>query len=73
MDIKIKLLGICSVNRKEWLMTDLAANSVGLTSVPLYETLGVDMLNLILEQTEMTTIFGSKKNLASILQTIQNS
>ena len=39
-NISIKILGICSINREEWLMTDLAANLLGITSVPLYETLG---------------------------------
>jgi long-subunit acyl-CoA synthetase (AMP-forming) len=44
----LNILGICSVNREEWLVTDLAANLLSITSVPLYETLGADMLTLIL-------------------------
>ena len=39
-DITLKVAGICSVNREEWIMTDLALNLLGITSVPLYETLG---------------------------------
>jgi len=46
--MSLKLLGICSVNRKEWIATDLACNLIGVTSVPLYETLGEQMLKLIL-------------------------
>jgi long-chain acyl-CoA synthetase len=45
---KLKVLGICSVNREEWVVTDLACNLLGITSVPLYETLGDEMLQLIL-------------------------
>lgn len=43
-DITIQTLGICSVNREEWLVTDLACNLINVTSVPLYETLGDEML-----------------------------
>jgi len=46
--IKLKIIGICSINREEWIITDLAANLLGITTVPLYETLGADMLTLIL-------------------------
>lgn len=48
-------------------MTDLAANLLGITTVPLYETLGMQMLMLILKQTEMTTLFGNNKCLVNIL------
>lgn len=36
----LKVIGISSVNREEWLITDLAANLLGITTVALYETLG---------------------------------
>lgn len=39
-NLKLNVLGISSVNREEWIMTDLAANLLGITTVPLYETLG---------------------------------
>lgn len=45
----IKTIGICSVNREEWLVTDLACNLLDITSVPLYETLGDEILNIILD------------------------
>lgn len=47
-DIELEVLGICSVNREEWMITDLASNLLSITTVPLYETLGDDMLQLIL-------------------------
>jgi long-chain acyl-CoA synthetase len=50
-NLNLKVLGICSVNREEWILTDLAANLISVTSVPLYETLGQQMLILILMQT----------------------
>jgi len=39
-NVSLRVLGICSVNREEWIMTDLASNLLKITSVPLYETLG---------------------------------
>jgi long-chain acyl-CoA synthetase len=47
-DMKLKVVGICSINREEWLLTDLACNLLGITSVPLYETLGDEILQIIL-------------------------
>lgn len=38
--ITLKVGGICSINREEWILTDLACNLLGITTVPLYETLG---------------------------------
>ena len=47
-NMSIEVVGICSVNREEWLVTDLACNLLNITSVPLYETLGEQMLQVIL-------------------------
>lgn len=38
---KMKLIGIYSKNRYEWFVTDWACILFGVTTVPLYETLGV--------------------------------
>ena len=37
----MKFVGIYSKNRLEWLLTDFACVLFGLTSIPLYDTLGV--------------------------------
>jgi long-subunit acyl-CoA synthetase (AMP-forming) len=39
--------------------------------VPLYETLGDDMLKMILEQTEISTLFGSDICLLNILKLVK--
>lgn len=52
-DSILEVIGIVSINREEWIVTDLACNLLDITSVPLYETLGDEMLNIILDQTEM--------------------
>lgn len=70
-NMSIEVVGICSVNREEWLVTDLACNLLNITSVPLYETLGEQMLQVILQQTEMTTLFGSDVCVSNVLKTIK--
>jgi long-chain acyl-CoA synthetase len=47
--LNLNIIGICSINREEWIITDLACNLIDFTSVPLYETLGNEMLDIILE------------------------
>lgn len=68
----LEMVGICSINREEWVVTDLACNLLGITSVPLYETLGEEMLSLILSQTEITTLFGSQKCLTNIMKLLKS-
>lgn len=68
----MQTIGICSVNREEWLVTDLACNLLDITSVPLYETLGDEILQIILDQTEMSTLFGTEAAIKSILTLLQD-
>ena len=66
--LELKVVGICSINRQEWITTDLACNLAAVTTVPLYETLGQEALWQILDQTEMQVLFGSNKSLNAILK-----
>jgi long-chain acyl-CoA synthetase len=65
---KMKLLGIYSKNRFEWLVTDWACIIFGLTTVPLYDTLGIENLSYCLNQTEMTTSFASLATIKTLLK-----
>lgn len=67
-NLNLKTIGIVSINREEWLITDLACNLLEITSVPLYETLGGELLNTILTQTEIKTLFGSDVCLINVLK-----
>jgi long-chain acyl-CoA synthetase len=76
LDMDLNLLGICSVNKEEWIFVDLALNLIGHTSVPLYEMLGVESLEHILTQTELRTVMGSKVNLLNLIsmtETLESS
>lgn len=44
----MKLIGIFSKNRYEWVAADMACMLYGLTIVPLYDTLGIDNLTYCL-------------------------
>lgn len=45
---QMKLIGIYSKNRYEWFISDWACALFGITSVPLYDTLGVENLTYCL-------------------------
>lgn len=64
----MKLVGIYSKNRYEWFVTDWACILFGLTSVPLYDTLGIENLTFCLNQTLMTTIFVSNGTIKTLLK-----
>ncbi|EER33447.1 hypothetical protein CTRG_02265 [Candida tropicalis MYA-3404] len=46
------ILTIFAVNRAEWILTDLACSSYGITNTALYDTLGPDVSQYILNLTE---------------------
>ena len=62
----LRVVGLYSVNREEWVITDMACALQGLTTVPLYDTLGVDNIEYIIEQTEMTCVAASTKQIPTL-------
>lgn len=68
-------VGLFSINREEWCMTEQACFASGLVTVPLYDTLGTESIAYICDQTEMEIIFTSKdklKLLTAMLQDIKH-
>ena len=63
----MKLIGIYSKNSYEWYMTDWACINFGITTVPLYDTLGVANLTYCLKQTEITSLFVTAATLKTLL------
>lgn len=53
---KWRFLGIQSKNCKEWIITHLANMGQNITTVSLYDTLGLDATRFILDQTEISTL-----------------
>ena len=52
-----RFLGLYSKNREEWVETDFGCMISGITTVCLYETLGKDAIEFILDQTNIRTVF----------------
>lgn len=68
-------VGLFSINREEWCVTEQACFASGLVTVPLYDTLGVESIAYICDQTEMEIIFTSSdklKLLTSMIKQIKN-
>ena len=53
---KHKFLGIYSKNREEWVISYLGCQLNSIIVVTLYETLGINAIEFILKQTELTTV-----------------
>ncbi|KAL7747139.1 medium-chain fatty acid-CoA ligase faa2 [Sorochytrium milnesiophthora] len=56
-------LAIFSINRPEWVISEQAAYLYSWVTVPLYDTLGNEAIQYILEQTEATVVVASKEKL----------
>ena len=61
-------MGIFSKNREEWAMMDLACIISSVTIVPFYDSLGMDALAMVINQTELTTMCIERTNLELLLK-----
>jgi len=64
---KFRFLCLYAKNRVEWNLLELAANRCGVTVVPMYDTLGVDGLKFISEQTKFQTIVCSALTIKHVI------
>jgi long-chain acyl-CoA synthetase len=62
------MLGIFSINRPEWVITEQACNGYGYITVPLYDTLGAEAIEFIINETRMSLIVASNDKLDLILK-----
>lgn len=51
----MKLIGVYASNREEWTLLDLANILYGFTMVPLYDSLGLDTIEYVLNHSEIET------------------
>jgi len=65
-------VGIYSINRHEWLITEQACHAFSLCLVPLYDTLGKDAVSFIVNESEMEVIFCSGDKLSILLPILKN-
>lgn len=63
----MKLVGIFSKNRYQWVVADIACTLFGFAVIPLYDTLGIDNLTYCLEHSGITTLFVTEGTIKTIL------
>lgn len=61
-------IGLLSVNRPEWVITDAAIQAYSLVNVALYDTLGPNALEFILNHAEISVTFCSGDRIANLLK-----
>jgi long-chain acyl-CoA synthetase len=65
---QIRFMALYAKNREEWVVTDFACILSGVTVVTLYDTLGKDSLEYILDQTYIKTCVLSADKLKNIVE-----
>jgi long-chain acyl-CoA synthetase len=61
-----RFVSLYAKNREEWVVTDLGAMAAGITTVTLYDTLGQDSIDYILNQTSIKTVVCSSDKIRNI-------
>jgi long-chain acyl-CoA synthetase len=64
---KFKFIGIYSKNREEWIISDVGLVLSSGTSVCLYDTLGAEATQFIVEQTSLKTVVCSGDKVSILL------
>jgi hypothetical protein len=59
-------VGIVSANRSEWTLTDMGCNVQAFVSVPLYDTLGPDAIQYIINHASVRAVVASVKELKAL-------
>ncbi|KAL8100224.1 long chain acyl-CoA synthetase 6, peroxisomal-like isoform X1 [Apium graveolens] len=60
-------IGLYFINRPEWMIVDHACSAYSYVSVPLYDTLGPDAVNFIINHDTVQAIFCVRKTLDTLL------
>ena len=63
----LRMIGIFSKNRYEWVTAALAGEAYQAVTVPFYDTLGPDAVMFILNQTQLKTVFAGEAEAANLI------
>ena len=66
--VKMKFLGFLAKTRYEWMVGNFGCQFDSITIIPLYETLGINSIEYILKQTELTAVFAETSSLELLLR-----
>ena len=72
-ETKMKFMGIYSRNREEWLVGSFGCQMDSIAIVTLYDTLGINSIEYILNETELTTIIVETKTFEKIIDIKKNN
>lgn len=64
-------IGIYMQNRAEWILAEQASYCFSNITVPLYDTLGADTIEYVINQCQLTTIFTSQDKLKNLSDCIE--
>ncbi|KAJ4798145.1 Long-Chain Acyl-CoA Synthetase [Rhynchospora pubera] len=62
--------GIYGANSPEWIMTMEACNAHGIYCVPLYDSLGANAIEFIINHAELQIVFAEEKKVFQVIKTI---
>eukprot|EP00915_Cephaloidophora_sp_WS-2016_P003762 GHVH01005046.1.p1 GENE.GHVH01005046.1~~GHVH01005046.1.p1 ORF type:complete len:677 (+),score=89.98 GHVH01005046.1:111-2141(+) len=65
---EMRCIGLFLTNRPEWFITEYACASQNIAIVPLYETLGSESMNYIVDLTKLSTIVVSKATFSTAIK-----
>lgn len=66
--LEMKMVSVYSTNNLPYFVTDIALSMQGVTSVPIYDTLGEEATTFIFNQTKVTTCFVTSLHVEKLLQ-----
>jgi len=61
-------MGICAMNRNEWVMADYAGHTQGFVTVPLYDTLAKNAIEYIVNHASVSFIVCNKETLPEVVK-----
>ena len=67
-DFNLKFVGIYSKNNTRYLTIDIACGIYGITSIPIYDTLGEEATNFAFKQTKMISCFVTSDHVKSLCE-----
>jgi len=69
--VDYRFIALYAKNREEWMQVDIACSLYGITSLPLYDTLGEEALKFVFDQTEVQTVFCAGDKVEKLLKGVE--
>lgn len=70
-NFKMKFISIFGKNTREWIITDIANSLYGFTTMPIYDTLGIEAVDHMYNETELSTVFLTCEHIEKVSKRVQ--